>query len=121
MKTTQLDIVPKEEQAFESYNPETNFSDEKNRDEDEVYIINQEGIATNIKTENEEKENVNGLFETDFEFWNYMEPEQWKMSMITREQENEQEASNSQEEGTNQEQEGAEGAGEPNDPRAVLG
>jgi hypothetical protein len=89
MRNTQIEFTPRENRNYEEY--EARIDEEYVGGDDYSQPQTQEPMLLDLNemsamkpANGQDQENFTNLFETNFEFWNYMEPENWKMSNLTR-------------------------------------
>jgi hypothetical protein len=89
LRQTQFDIPASDGQIFEDYNVKIHENDTNQYEFTQPQSSNQylhefsESNAVNYSNEGG-KENFVDLFKENFQFWNYMEPETWNTSNLTR-------------------------------------
>ncbi len=91
MRNTQIDTVPADHNTvFDEYDMGP-MQDDFGADYDDSNHMTQDLMqmepteADPIKEgQNDDNQNYTNIFERNFDFWNYMEPEKWQMSMLIR-------------------------------------
>lgn len=91
MRNTQLDVIQNDQHTiFDEYDMGPmqddfgmDYEDSNPMSQD---LIGAESIESSAAKEiqNDDKQNYSNIFEKNFEFWNYMEPENWHTSLLIR-------------------------------------